>query len=167
MDVGDWIALAVALVALSLAAYSAIGIRLIHGRLHKQPLLSELAEWATDFTLCAGMLDEIYIARKLGEKSRAAGLETKWSTEIDLLKTRIEYIEEASSGLGHGLGEHFTRVQESLNRYRELVSGQLDGKISDEKVLKELTALNLGVRGLLHEISCLIRGRKLLRKRNV
>jgi len=153
MDIGDWIVLAAALVALSLAVYSAIDIRLVHRRLYKQALLSELAEWATDFTLCAGILDEIHIARKLGEKSRAAALETKWSTEIDLLKTRIKYIEETNSNLRHGLGERLTRVQESLDRYRELVSDQLDGKISDEKVLKELTALNLGVRGLLHEVS--------------
>ena len=157
MGVGDCVTLVAALMALVLAAYSAISIRLIRGRLHRQTLLSELAEWATDLTLCAGILDEAYIARKLGERSRAAGLQAKWSTEIELLKTRIKYIQEASSGLGHGLGEDFAKVRESLDRYQELVSGQLGGKTSDEKVLKELTALNLGVRRLLHEISQAVR----------
>jgi len=152
MDTGYWITLAAAVAALSLAAYAVVSIHIFRKGQYKQILLNDLAEWATDLLLCASILDGIYMARKLGEKSRAADLTAKWSAEIDLLMARIKYFEETSSALWHDLQEHVAKVRESLDRYRELALGQLDGRTSEDKVLKELNVLNLGVRKLLHEI---------------
>jgi hypothetical protein len=152
MGIEYWITLAVAVLALILAAVAIVGIHILRQEQCKRILLDDLAEWATDLLLCASILDKAYIAREMGEKSHRADLIAKWSAEIDLLMTRIEYMEDTSSAIGHRVHEHVAKVRESLDKYRGLVLGQLDGKIGEERVLKELAAVNLGVRKLLQEI---------------
>jgi len=153
MQVSDFIILAIALLALALGAYSVFDARAIRKRQYKHALLNDAADWATDCMLCANTLDTIYIAKKLGERSRVADLAAKWEAEVALLNSRIKYIEEASSVLKCDLHDRVADVRISLEKYRELASEQLEGKIGEDKVLKQLTKLNLCVRGLIHEVS--------------
>lgn len=153
MNARDWITIAAILVALGLAAYALIETRSIRKRQYRQALLGDISKWATDLLLCANTLDEIYLAKKLGERSRAVDLAARWLAQTDMLKTRLKYIQETSSVVRRGLHDRVAAVGTSLDKYRELVSEELESKTGEGKVLEQLTVLNLRVRELLHEVS--------------
>jgi len=153
MQVSDFIILATALLALALGAYSVIDARAIRKRQYKHALLGDIADWATDCMLCANMLDTIHIAKKIGERSRVADLSAKWEAGVALLSSRIKHIEGTSSVLKRDLHNRVADMRISLEKYRQLASEHLEGKIGEDDVLKQLTKLNLRVRELMHEVS--------------